>query len=121
MFAKRFPTRTIPFKFTQQSKSEMGYQFLAMIDTGRFKDHCHTETVREQYEKCTSEVLIGPAKTMKWGVKDGTRDSNGNLVHDDYITTDALTTQLDIMDWYAQSETRIIEYTDVLKDMDNAY
>lgn len=121
MLVKRYPTRTIGFKFTQQSKSEMGYAFLGMIDTGRFRDHCHTEIVNEQYSHCRSEVLIGVAKTMRWGVKDGTRGMDGRLLHDDYILCDALITQLDLLDWFVPMQTTIIEQPDVLKEMDGRY
>jgi hypothetical protein len=121
MCAKKWPTKTIPVKFTQAAKSDIGYAYLGIIDTGRLRDHCHTETVNEQYINCTSEILIGPLKIMRWGVKDGTRGANGQLIHDDYITTDALTTQLDLLEWYIPSETVIIEQPDVLQEMDSAY
>jgi hypothetical protein len=121
MFFRKYPTRAIPFKFTQQSKSEIGYCFLGVIDTGRFRDCCQTEAVREQYQRCTSEILIGPAKTMRWGVKDGTRGADGQLVHDDYITTDALTAELDKLEWFIHTPTEIIEAEDVLQEMDRAF
>jgi hypothetical protein len=121
MCAKRYPTKTIPVKFTQQTKSEIGYAFLGMIETGRFRDCVPSEKVAEQYANCESEILIGTAKTMRWGVKDGTRNSAGELIHDDHITADALTTQLDQLEWYIPSETAIIEQTDPLEEMSNAY
>lgn len=121
MCAKKYPARTIPIKFTEQVKSEIGYAFLGMIETGRFRDCAPSEIVKEQYNHCQSEVLIGPAKTMRWGVKDGTRGANGQLIHDDWILADALTTQLDTLEWIIPSETTVIETTDILKDMDNAY
>lgn len=121
MCSNRWRERVIPVKFTQQTKSEIGYAFLGIVDTGRFRDHCHTEAVHEQYENCTSEVLIGPAKTMRWGVKDGTRGPTGELIHDDCITADSLVSELDKLEWYVSSETAIIEQPDVLQEMDNAY
>ncbi len=33
-----FPGRVIPFLFTGKSKSELGWQFLAVIETGRYKE-----------------------------------------------------------------------------------
>lgn len=121
MCAKRYPTKTIPVKFTQQTKSEIGYAFLGIVDTGRFRDHCHSERVAEQYRNCTSEILIGPAKTMRWGVKDGTRNTRGELIHDDYITADALTAELDKLPWSISAPTIVIEQPDVLQEMDHAY
>jgi hypothetical protein len=121
MCAKKWPTKTIPVKFTQQTKSEIGYAFLGIIDTGRFRDHCHTKTVDEQYVNCTSEILIGPLKTMRWGVKDGTRGADGQLIHDDYITADSLTSELDKLEWYIPGKTTIIEQPDVLEEMNANY
>jgi len=121
MCAKKYPSRTIPIKFTAQTKSEIGYGFLGTIDSGRLRDCAQTEEVRTQYQRCTSEILIGPAKTMRWGVKDGTRGEDGQLVHDDYILADSLTAQLDKLEWFIPSETAIIEQADVLEGMNNAY
>lgn len=121
MFVKKYPTRAYPFKFTAQSKSELGYGFLSVIDTGRFHDCTNSEEVREQYKHCTSEIILGPNKTMRWGVKDGTRGKDGLLIHDDFVTADSLTAVLDEFDWYIPSETTIIEQEDVLKEMESNY
>lgn len=113
--------RVIGFKFTAQSKSELGYGFIAIIESGRFRDCSRTQEIDEQYRNCQSEILIGPAKTMRWGVPDGTRNHNGLLIHDDYITADALTAQLDLLSWYVPSETAVIEQADPIEEMSNAY
>ena len=121
MLAKKFRERVLPFKFTAQSKSELGYGFIAIIESGRFRDCARTEEIRTQYANCQSEILIGPSKTMRWGVKDGTRGTDGLLIHDDYITADALTAQLDLLEWYVPSETVVIEQADPIEEMSNAY
>ncbi len=122
MMAKKYPTRTIPVKFTQQTKSEIGYGFIGIIETGRFRDCAPSETVTEQYQNCTSEALIGPQKTIRWGVKDGTRSTaTGQLIHDDYIIADALTAELDKLEWYTQTDTEIIEALDPIKEMSRSY
>jgi len=121
MLYKAYPSRTIGFKYTSVSKSELGYGFLAIVESGRFRDCVHSEEVRMQYHKCKSEILQGPGKTMRWGVPEGTRDENGLLVHDDYLTTDALTAQLDLLEWYIPFESFFIEQPDPLEGMNNAY
>ena len=66
---KAFPTRVIPVKFTRQEKSEIGWRFLAIIETGRFRDlRDPSDAVRLQYAHCRSEVLPGPGKILRWGV-----------------------------------------------------
>ncbi len=118
---KAFPTRVIPVKFTQQTKSELGYGFLAIINTGRFRD-CTTDnrqlsTINRQYAACESEILIGPAKTMRWGVPEGRRDEDGHLIHDDIPVTDSLTAVLDRLQWTSHSETLIVQAHDPLDEM----
>jgi hypothetical protein len=142
---KAFPLRTIAVKFTQQAKSEIGWGFISIIETGRFRDcsgaHARTATSSEpartatsgssapcgaqerptqpflphegqtplanevytQYVMCQSEILPGPARTLRWGVRDGTRGPDGLLVHDDYLLADSLTAILDKLDWHIQT------------------
>jgi len=38
--ADRFGERVTQLRFTQQVKSRLGWGFLAVVDTGRFQDHC---------------------------------------------------------------------------------
>ena len=142
MLDKAFPTRVIPVKFTQAVKSELAYGFLAIINTGRFRDCCgdlpsdalpgydslakradasgyypSRADIDLQYAACESEVLIGPARTMRWGVPDGRRDSNGHLIHDDIPVTNSLTTILDRLSWHIHFEPYIIRAPDPLDDM----
>ena len=70
-----------------------------------------------QYATCTSEILTGPAKTMRWSVPDGTRDPNGLLIHDDHVITDAMTAILDKLSWQITTPTLIIQQPDVLEEM----
>ncbi len=70
-----------------------------------------------QYAACESEVLIGPARTMRWGVPDGRRDSAGRLIHDDIPVTDSLTAILDRLDWHIHFSSYIIRAPDPLDDM----
>jgi len=118
---KAFPTRVLPIKFTQQTKSEIGYGYLAIIETGRFRDCDPSDEVRVQYSKCQSEILPGPAHTMRWGVKDGTRAPDGQLVHDDFVLADSLTAALDALEWSLSFETTVINYPDPLESMDKNY
>ena len=112
MLDHAFPTRVTPVKFTQQTKSEIGYGYLAIIETGRLRDCAPTDEVRIQYSKCQSEILPGPAHTMRWGVKDGTRAPDGLLVHDDHILADSLTAVLDKLEWSIQFDSIEIKYPD---------
>ena len=109
MLDKAFPTRVIPVKFTQATKSELGYGFLAIINTGRFRDHVPCAETDRQYAACEAEILIGPQKTMRWGVPEGRRDQDGQIIHDDIPVTDSLTAVLDRLQWSVHSPTFIIQ------------
>ncbi len=141
MLDKRYPTRILPVKFSAQKKSEIGYRFLAMIETGRLRDCTFSDAgtasenagprhvvplrssnvtpsmVDKQYTACVSEVLLGPQKTMRWGVPEGTRDANGELIHDDIVMADALLAEADLLEWHVHTPTFIIPPKDPLEEM----
>jgi hypothetical protein len=105
---RQYPMRVLAVKFTQQEKSLIGWQFLAILETGRFRDCCPSELAREQYAACQSEILPGAAKTMRWGVPDGRRRLNGEGLHDDIVTAEALTALLDRQTWALPMKTRFV-------------
>jgi len=115
------PDRVIPVKFSQQKKSEIGYAFLGIIETGRLRDCSMIDDVIIQYRHCQSEILPGPQHTMRWGVPDGRRGPGGELLHDDYILADALTAELDNLEWIPHIETGVIHGTDPLSEMDRNF
>ena len=117
MLDKAFPTRVIPVKFTSAVKSEIGYRFLAIIETGRFRDCDPSPEADRQYAACQSQVLIGPGRTMRWGVPDGLRDENGGLIHDDIVMADSLVVELDRLEWTHSSRTLVVHARDPLDDM----
>jgi Terminase RNaseH-like domain len=121
MLDRAFPSRVIPVKFSQQEKSEIGWRFLSIIETGRFRDHVHTDEVRLQYSRCISEILPGPMKTLRWGVPDGARGPDGELIHDDFLLADSLVAKLDALEWYLSFPSIIIQPRDPLEDMDSLF
>jgi hypothetical protein len=118
---RSFPTRVIPIKFTSREKSEIGWRFLAIIESGRFHDPHPSDEVRLQYSRCISEIMPGPSKTLRWGVPDGTRGPDGELIHDDYILADSFTAVLDRLEWSSSVPTlsASIEGFDPLERLDS--
>jgi hypothetical protein len=100
---KAFPLRVLPVKFSSQVKSEIGWRYIAIIETGRLHDCCLTETVRAQYDACQAEIMPGPGKLLRWGVPEGQRAASGDLIHDDYLLADALITEIDQLEWAAST------------------
>jgi hypothetical protein len=118
---KAFPGRVIPFLFTSKSKSDLGWQFLAVIETGRYKEPVGERSeFWQQVSHCMNEVRIGPGRLMKWGVPDGTRDSlTGDLIHDDQLISSSLCAILDEQEWSISGAPVIIARVDPLAEMDS--
>ncbi len=122
MLDKAFPTRVLPVKFSSQVKSEIGWRYLAIIETGRCRDCCLTDdlpskSVRAQYDACQSEILPGPGKLLRWGVPEGKRGADGELIHDDYLLADALIAVLDYLEWHVSTEIFVSEGFDPLENI----
>jgi hypothetical protein len=138
MLAQAYGSRAIPFKFTQHSKSQLGWDFLSIIESGRFKDyacsapkfkiigegqiaiddHCPPEAARllaefqQQARHCQMEVLPGPAKIARWSVPEGTRDpTTGEPVHDDLLLSAALCAVLDA-EQFGKADSAVIPPAD---------
>jgi hypothetical protein len=119
MLDRAFPSRVIGVKFTSQEKSEIGWRFLSIIETGRFIDPAPTNEVRLQYSRCINEILPGPNKRLRWGVPDGSRGPDGELIHDDYILADSLTAVLDRLEWNGSTEIYVSEGFNPLDRLDD--
>jgi hypothetical protein len=111
----------IPVKFSRVVKSEIGWRYLAIIETGRVRDCCPYDQVRLQYEACQAEILPGPAQTLRWGVPEGARCPDGELIHDDYLLADALVAILDRLDWRVQTDAQVVAPLDPLLSMERNY
>jgi hypothetical protein len=119
---KTFPGRVIPVKFTQQEKSEVGWQYISIIETGRWSEYApFDKALDRQLDHCQMEILTGPSKTLRWGVPDGTRASDGFLVHDDMIISNALSAKLDQLPWSVTGPTLMVPATDPLSSMDRNF
>lgn len=129
---KALPGRVQPFIFSSKTKSDLGWGFLAVIDSGRFRDYAASESDRgeqarlrgmfyREAEFCQYNVLPGPAKTLRWGVPDGTRDpASDELVHDDLLVSASLCALLDDAAWQTHLPGVIIPGQDPMKEIDRA-
>ncbi len=127
------PGRVIPFVFNSASKSKLGWDFLAVIDSGRWREPSYsadlvaaesthqTEFIR-QLENCAFSVSTGPEQHIRWGVPDGSRDpSSGDLLHDDWILSAALCTLLETRSWFSAAPALIVPAPDPLKATERKY
>ena len=122
---KALPGQVIPFTFNSASKSRLGWDFLGIVDTGRWKEggqSSESELFFRQLSFCQYEIQPGPEKRMSWGVPDGTRDAeSGELVHDDLVISAALSAVLEDQDWPPGQPTAIIRGRDPLAEMDKGF
>ena len=89
--------RVVPFVFSSQSKSQLGWDFLGLVESGRYKEYVEdgesdTGLFWAQAEACGSQVASGPGKLLRWGVED-------RAMHDDLLVSAALCAVLDRLDW----------------------
>lgn len=67
------------------------------------------------------EISVGPNRSMKWGVPDGTRDqTTGDLVHDDLVISAALCSLLDDQAW-GTAESSVVIAQDPLSDLGEVF
>ena len=123
----RHLSAVIPFLFNASTKSKLGWDFLAVVETGRFKDYQVIENDANQvlfWKQLSStqmEISIGPNRSMKWGVPDGTRDqSTGSLIHDDLVISAALCSLLDDQQWGTAKSSVVIAH-DPLSDLGDVF
>ena len=116
MLVSKYKSKVIPIDITGANKSKMAWDFLAMVDTGRWQEHKGDEINvlksgfvpgREPYEILKEPELLqqmffrelrgcrmepsGNPSNVRWGVKDGTRDhATGRILHDDLVMSAAL-------------------------------
>lgn len=93
---RRSSIRVVPFNFSAASKSRLGWDFVGLIETGRFKDYAEDgdPLTREFYDQLAAteyEVRRGPGNSVQWGVP-------AHLGHDDLVLSAALVAALDDLD-----------------------
>jgi len=110
------PGKCRPVKFSANEKSSIGYQFISIVETGRYKEYSPMDnTFILQCQKSRSEVHPGPLKTLSWGVPANLRDQTGQFIHDDDLVSSALCAILDREQWGIHQETIEIEGFDPIK------
>ncbi len=94
------PPHVIPFVFTARSKSDLGWSFLSLIETGRFQDHAPSDSDPAYLEFWRQlpavSQLLRPDQSLSWGVPPGVTDPLTHApLHDDWVLSAALCALLD--------------------------
>lgn len=87
----------IPFVFTAASKSALGWDWIGLIDVGRYREYADdgerlTRLFRDQLAATVYATPPGPGKSLRWGVPPGRG-------HDDLVMSAALAAALEGFDW----------------------
>jgi hypothetical protein len=140
--ADQLGRRVLPVVFNAAVKSKLGWDFLAVVDTGRFQDYSTvpagegpslepalaaeqqllSELFLRQLAGISYSVSIGPEHHLSWGVPDGARDpQGGGALHDDLVLSAALCACLDGLPWAEAGTGGVVEAVDPLREMDGGY
>ena len=113
----------IDFTFSLQSKSRIGWAWMAMVQTGRWKEYNNSDKLQkiffEQLKYCRYEVVPGPGNMIKFSVPDGTRNQNGDYIHDDLIMSAAMAAEIEDKigtSWVQPADTLIVPAADPLEE-----
>lgn len=122
------PERFINFVFTLESKSKMGWDWLGMVNTGRWKEYRDSDELQkvyfEQLKYCRYEVIPGPGQKIKYSVPDGTRNKKGEYIHDDLIMSAAMSAVIEKQigdSWVMPAETLVVQAADPLDGYDSGF
>lgn len=130
---RALPGRVTPFIFNSASKSELGWEFLAIVDSGRWQEPVfadlpgndqlkHQKEFFAQLSACQYEVSDNARRTMKWGVPESARHPvSGEPLHDDWILSAALCAVLEKMDLRSVGAAFIVSGKDPLEEMDKGF
>ena len=124
--AEALGDRVIPVTFSTKVKSDLGWDFLAIVETGRYADYHDDngpDTRQFWYEvgACQYQVRDGPGNLISWGVTDAPAyDGVVAYGHDDLLISAALTAILDNLTLTATGVSATVRPADELEAIDAA-
>jgi hypothetical protein len=119
----RYGERITPLRFSARSKTEMGWRFIAIVESGRYRDYQddqEADTRQFWYEVGACQYESPAPDRLRWGVWETPR-YDGLLArgHDDLLVSAAMTAVLDQMAW-GLAESTVVAAADPLGDYDRA-
>jgi hypothetical protein len=120
--------RVIPVVFSSVVKSQLGWDFVGIVETGRYRDYtslglqaddAETRQFWHEVEACQYEVRPGPNRLLSWGVTESPA-YDGRLAygHDDLLISAALCAILDGQEWPGTGESAVVQVPDPLREID---
>lgn len=114
----------VRFDFSSKTKSDLGWDFLAIVETGRYHDYIddqahETRQFWYEVEHCQQNIRAGPGRLMSWGVWES--PAYDGLIahgHDDLLISAAMTAVLDRQDWPGTGKSAVVKQRDALEEID---
>ena len=124
---RALPGKVIPVVFSPRIKSDLGWAFVGVVETGRYQDYAEEPVTPEtrqfwyEVEACEYEVRPGPSQQMRWGVwEQPGYDGFIARGHDDLLISAALCTVLDKHVSPGAGASATVSIGDALEDIDHA-
>ena len=117
--------RVTPLVFTGKVKSDLGWGFVGICETGRFQDYADdqepdTRQFWYEVEACQYEVRDGPGQALKWGVWEATGyDGLVASGHDDLLIAASMCATIDQLEWTATGPSATVERLDEIEEIDS--
>ena len=126
---RNFPDKVIRFTFNRATKSTLGWQFIGIVESGRYLEYAPKETENElqalffrQCSGCEMKVQNGPEQRIQWGVPASMKDPETKKpLHDDLLLSAALCAALEEKQWNVVKPTVIIPAADPLAEYDEGF
>ena len=117
----------IPVLFSPRVKSDLGWNFLAIVETGRYLDYVGSEGSADtrqfwhEVAACQYEARPGPGRLIRWGVTEPPGyDGVIAFGHDDLLISAALVAILDQQLWPRTGDSAFVPRPDELQEIDGA-
>jgi hypothetical protein len=124
--AKALGAAVIPVVFSPKTKSDLGWKFIGVVESGRYHDYVDdlaTETRQfwHEVERCQYAVRPGPGHMLSWGVQDSPA-YDGIIAHghDDLLVSAAMCALLDDLDWPITGHSAVVTLPDTIEEIDKA-
>ena len=120
----RFGERVHPVTFTSRTKTDIGWQFIAIIEAGRYKEYSNdqeSDTRQFWYEVEACDYESPAPDRLRWGVwETPTYDGLIARGHDDLLVSAAMTAVLDTLT-SGPADSTVVPASDSLRAYDAGY
>jgi hypothetical protein len=124
--AKALGDKVVPVVFSPKTKSDLGWRFVGVIESGRYQDYLDdgqpaTRQFWHEVQRCQYAVRPGPAHALTWGVTDSP-SYDGVIAHghDDLLISAAMCALLDEFTWPVTGPSGAVTLPDTIEEIDEA-